>query len=184
MSSIPRSFSFYSNILYAGLSRGFNMLHTARSQPWTCRVCLQRLQRLQRSNTERTFATAVAADQQQASVDFAAASRFAKQRDDETLRRVFDSRPFWREFSHRRANSSKRTGIVQNQYLSSPEGFRQFAQTSLQKCQRIVSKVLGASTLEDYRSMAKDLDRLSDLLCRVIDLSDFVRGSGPSERTS
>ncbi|OKL55770.1 Mitochondrial intermediate peptidase [Talaromyces atroroseus] len=155
------------------------MLHTVRSRPWTCRVCLQRLQR---SNAERTFATAVAADQQQASVDFAAASKFAKQRDDETLRRVFDSRPFWREFSNRRANSSKRTGIVQNQYLSNPEGFRQFAQTSLQKCQRIVSKVLGASTLEDYKSMAKDLDRLSDLLCRVIDLSDFVRGNHPDPR--
>jgi mitochondrial intermediate peptidase len=158
------------------------MLNTVRSQPRTCRLCLQRLQRLQRSKAERTFATAVAADQQQASVDFATAGKFAKQHDDETLRRVFDSRPFWREFSQRRANSSKRTGIVQNQYLSNPEGFRQFAQTSLQKCQRIVAKVLGASTLEDYKSMAKDLDRLSDLLCRVIDLSDFVRGNHPDPR--
>ncbi|KUL88814.1 hypothetical protein ZTR_03456 [Talaromyces verruculosus] len=156
------------------------MLNTVRSRPWTCKDCLQRLQRLQRSRPERTFATAVAADQQQSSVDYVAANKFAKQRDDETLRRVFDSRPFWRDFSQRQANSSKRTGIVQNQYLTSPEGFREFAHTSLQKCQRIVSKVLAVSTLEGYKSMAKDLDRLSDLLCRVIDLSDFVRSNHPN----
>ena len=57
-----------------------------------------------------------------------------------------------------------------------PEGFRQFAQVSLEKCQAIVAKVLAAETLEDYIVMVRDLDRLSDLLCRVIDLSDFIRG--------
>lgn len=66
-------------------------------------------------------------------------------------------------------------GLVQNQFLTRPEGFRQFAQVSLQKCQKIVAKVLAASSTEDYINMARDLDRLSDLLCRVIDLSDFIR---------
>lgn len=158
------------------------MLNTARTRPWTCKDCLQRLHRLQQFRPQHAFATAVAADHQQPLVDFVAASRSRKQRDDETLRRVFDSRPFWREFSQRQANNSKRAGIVQNHYLTGPEGFREFAQTSLQKCQRIVAKVLSVSTLEGYKSMAKDLDRLSDLLCRVIDLSDFIRGNHPDPR--
>ena len=42
-----------------------------------------------------------------------------------------------------------------------------------------MAKVLGASTTEEYIPMARDLDRLSDLLCRVIDLSDFVRSTHP-----
>lgn len=66
-------------------------------------------------------------------------------------------------------------GLVQNEYLTNPEGFRQFAQVSLEKCQAIVAKVLAASTTEEYINMARDLDRLSDYLCRVIDLSDFMR---------
>jgi intermediate peptidase len=39
--------------------------------------------------------------------------------------------------------------------------------------------VLDTSSTEDYRHIARRLDRLSDLLCRVIDLSDFVRSTHP-----
>jgi intermediate peptidase len=46
----------------------------------------------------------------------------------------------------------------------------------------IVNKILAANSLQDYRNLAKDFDRLSDMLCRVIDLSDFVRATHPDER--
>jgi len=98
------------------------------------------------------------------------------------LRRVFDSQAFWKDFSQRSSASLKPTGLVQNQYLTTPDGFREFAGVSLQKCQAIVAKVLGASTLDEYRKIARDLDRLSDLLCRVIDLSDFIRVIHPDPR--
>ncbi|PKY05918.1 metalloendopeptidase family intermediate peptidase [Aspergillus campestris IBT 28561] len=151
-----------------------HMLMPFRRRPWTCRTCLQRLQRLQ---PRRSLETAASPASHATSYDYSPANHATRQKttDDETLRRVFDSQPFWRDFSQRSAAQTKPTGLVQNQYLTSPEGFRTFAGTTLQKCQAIVTKVLQASTLEDYRTMARDLDRLSDLLCRVIDLSDFIR---------
>ncbi|KAI4130384.1 MAG: hypothetical protein LQ347_003405, partial [Umbilicaria vellea] len=101
---------------------------------------------------------------------------------DHALRNIFDSQPFWREFSHHARTDSlrRRQGLFQNHYLTSPAGFREFARVTLEKCRKIVAKVLGASTTEEYISMARDLDRLSDLLCRVIDLSDFVRSTHPN----
>ncbi|KAJ5720589.1 Mitochondrial intermediate peptidase [Penicillium malachiteum] len=146
------------------------MLRPLGRRPWTCRQCL-----LQRQT--RTFESA-ASQLPRSSLDSVPAYNNApnKNLDDETLRRVFDSQNFWKDFSQQRtAAVPKRAGLVQNQYLTSPDGFREFAHASLQKCQAIVSKVLGASTVDEYRSLARDLDRLSDLLCRVIDLSDFIR---------
>jgi intermediate peptidase len=46
----------------------------------------------------------------------------------------------------------------------------------------IVSKVLDASSTEEYMAIVKDLDRLSDLLCRVLDMADFVRVTHPDPR--
>ncbi|MCJ1338661.1 Mitochondrial intermediate peptidase [Bachmanniomyces sp. S44760] len=59
-------------------------------------------------------------------------------------------------------------------------GFETFAQDTLKKCREVVARALQASTVDEYRALATDLDRLSDLLCRVIDLADFVRNTHPS----
>ena len=139
-----------------------------RQQPWTCRRCLLRL----RYTSRRALQTASAP-----SFDYA--SKPAARHDDTTLRQIFDSRPFWRQFSQRKS-SSKRTGLLQNQYLTSPDGFREFAGITLAKCQRIVAKVLAADSLDEYRAMARDLDRLSDLLCRVVDMAEFMRANHPN----
>ncbi|KAL5359381.1 mitochondrial intermediate peptidase [Aspergillus floccosus] len=151
---------------------GPQLLMPLRPRPWTCRTCLQRLHFARRS-----LKTAASPSPQSTSFEYNPSAHNTQKSttDDETLRRVFDSPSFWKEFSQRSSLHTKPTGLVQNQYLTSPEGFRTFANVSLQKCQAIVHKVLAASTLEEYRDMARDLDRLSDLLCRVIDLSDFIR---------
>ncbi|KAJ5155155.1 Mitochondrial intermediate peptidase [Penicillium capsulatum] len=153
------------------------MLRPLGRRSWTCRKCLLQLD-------TRAFAT-VASPASRSHPDYIPADNNAprKNADDHLLRRVFDSQPFWNEFSQQRPSTiSKRAGLVQNQYLTSPDGFRAFAHVSLQKCQAIVAKVLQASTVDDYRDLARNLDRLSDLLCRVIDLSDFIRTIHPDRR--
>ncbi|KAI9671587.1 MAG: Mitochondrial intermediate peptidase [Trizodia sp. TS-e1964] len=70
-------------------------------------------------------------------------------------------------------------GLFQNKYLTSPSGFHKFASVTTSRAQRIVDKILAASTTAEYTSIARDLDRLSDLLCRVIDACDFVRSTHP-----
>jgi intermediate peptidase len=72
--------------------------------------------------------------------------------------------------------------LFRNRHLTRPEGFAEFANVTLEKCQSIVASVLACNTIEGYKRMVRDLDRLSDLLCRVIDLSDFVRNVHPDRR--
>jgi intermediate peptidase len=106
------------------------------------------------------------------------------QHDDRILRQIFDSPKFWRDFmqSSKYTFNKRSSGLFQNRYLTEPKGFEVFANTSLQKAQRVVEKVLRASSVEEYRQLVKDLGRLSDLLCRVIDLSDFVRATHPDPK--
>ena len=101
--------------------------------------------------------------------------------DDENLRKVFDHYEFWKEFSNKKrfVPDGKLTGLLQNGYLTTPEGFDLFATSTLQKCRSLIKKIAAARTPEDYRCMAQDFDQLSDYLCRVIDLSDFVRSTHP-----
>lgn len=101
--------------------------------------------------------------------------------DDKTLRKIFDSSKFWKEFSQssRTGYKGKIIGLFQNRYLTNPQGFMDFADASLRKAKRLVNKILHANTVTEYHGIVRDLDRLSDLLCRVIDLSDFVRATHP-----
>jgi mitochondrial intermediate peptidase len=70
-------------------------------------------------------------------------------------------------------------GLFQNKYLTSPQGFLVFAEVTIKRAQKIVDRVLSASTLDEYKAIVQNLDRLSDLLCRVLDVSDFVRVTHP-----
>lgn len=98
------------------------------------------------------------------------------------LRAIFDSGSAWTAFS-RAARGEPAVGLFGNAYLTEPRGFLAFAQASLGRAQGIVDKVARASTAAEYGAIVRDLDQLSDLLCRVIDLSDFVRANAPDGRT-
>ncbi|KAL2362783.1 Mitochondrial intermediate peptidase [Blastomyces dermatitidis] len=151
------------------------MLKIFRRRPWTCRRCVLQQHRVHPNRRiHNNAASGIIKDVQDYTV---AGNEAAKRHDDNTLRMIFDSQPFWREFSRRKGGSS--SGLLQNQYLKSPEGFLKFASVSLQKCQEIMAKVLEVSTLDGHKRVARDLDRLSDLLCRVIDMADFMRSNHP-----
>ncbi|KAF3937044.1 Saccharolysin [Dactylella cylindrospora] len=96
---------------------------------------------------------------------------------DKLLRDIFDSPAAYKDFTS--GSSRRSTGLFQNRYLTSPHGFETFAEISLRKARRVVERVSSATSREEFMRVIKDLDRLSDLLCRVLDLSDFVRNTHP-----
>lgn len=105
-------------------------------------------------------------------------STLPQSHDDATLREIFDSPEAWHLFAGRSELNSWK-GLFENHFLSKPESFEDFAQATVQRCQSLVTKTLKASTIEDYRQIPEDLDRLSDALCRLLDVSEFVRSTHP-----
>ncbi|EXJ89596.1 hypothetical protein A1O3_02663 [Capronia epimyces CBS 606.96] len=141
-----------------------------RRQPWTCTRCLRQQQR-HRSTATGTAAAAAVADNSFESAYLHAAP--ARNSDNALLREVFNNKGTWR------TSEKTGSGLIGNNHLTTPRGFQKFAETSVAQCKRLVERTLAASTVEQYKAIPKDLDRLSDLLCRVIDLSDFIRSIHP-----
>ena len=156
------------------------MLKRLSRKTWTCSQCSGLLGE---AKHRRLLATAAATATWPLSSPADHANPSAKH-DDRTLRDIFDSQPFWKEFSARTRslNHGRSAGLFGNRYLTRPEGFEQFASITLRKCKRIVARVLDYDTTEQYARIAQDLDRLSDLLCRVIDLAEFVRSTHPDQK--
>ena len=143
--------------------------------PWTCLRCLRR----QQGSFQRRLATTVAAA---AITSNPATYRVNSSRpDDSLLRQIFDSKHVWQEFSDSRRGlwGSKNVGLFHNHFLRTPGGFHEFADVSIQKCQRLLDRIVAISTVEEYRKIVQYLDRMSDLLCRIIDVADFVRSTHP-----
>ncbi|KAI9771001.1 MAG: Mitochondrial intermediate peptidase [Geoglossum simile] len=153
------------------------MIKTFRPRRWICPTCVCRQRRVQ-GNLANLAAPAPSEDARLPPASYTATGWH---RDDKNLRRIFDSQPFWQEFSQRRRAelSARPVGLFTNKYLTHPGGFQEFAAVTLQRAKKIVAKVLAASTIREYKAIVRDLDRLSDLLCRVIDLADFVRATHP-----
>ena len=159
------------------------MLKQLERKAWTCPNCLRHQQRIARrclvTSSKDRGAAAAAAIPEDLQPAYKASTSI--NHDDRTLRQIFDSQDVWKEFSSRTRQryGGKSAGLFQNRYLTHPQGFQTFAEVTLQKCKKVVARVLAYNSVEEYKRAAKDLDRLSDLLCRVIDLSDFVRSVHP-----
>ena len=145
------------------------MLNSGGHRAWICTRCVRRVTR------PKTTPTSILHQRRWENTAAAEAARFStpadqhasSRHDDAVLRELFDAPSGGLSFPS--FSLKKSQGLFKNRYLTSPDGFFVFAQKNLEKATRLVQRVLGASTTEEYRGIVKDLDRLSDLLCRVLD---------------
>lgn len=151
------------------------MLKSVLLHPYTCIKCLRRQLQRQRNHIH---STSKFSEYRLNSFNIPNHINPSDKYDDSTLRLIFDSPGIWEQFSLK-SKSGINYGLFQNRFLTKPQGFHDFASSNLKKAQKLVNKVLTASNTDEYDNIVKDLDRLSDLICRVIDLSDFVRATHP-----
>ena len=144
-------------------------------EAWTCLRCLRQQQKGRRHLAIAAAAVARSTHPLQPHAPPTPAY------DDKDLRQIFNSASAWYDFSKARYQTHSRgnVGLFQNQYLTTAGGFEQYAEVTLEKCRRIVARILKISTVEGYKTIAREMDRLSDTLCRIIDLADFVRSTHP-----
>ncbi|KAF5962559.1 hypothetical protein FBULB1_14047 [Fusarium bulbicola] len=151
------------------------MLSSRGNRLWICNRCVRHTTK----SPQRRWNSIASAVAQVISPSIPVDHTASTNHDDTVLRNLFDA-PTGRTFP--KFSLKKSQGLFKNRYLTSPDGFQQFAQKNLERAKNIVNKVLSASSVHEYRAVVRDLDRLSDLLCRVLDLADFVRMTHPDSR--
>lgn len=98
------------------------------------------------------------------------------------LERLFDDSSYWKKLSARRTSKdSETTGLFKNPYLASTDGLKQFSTDSLHKAQELVEILRNSENETEKMNYIMNLDRLSDTLCRVIDLCEFLRSTHPDQ---
>lgn len=127
------------------------------------------------------------------------AARYHTRNNGEILRRVFDDAKF---FSHDFQNgasgpggnpadlafgglwdTTKRSGLFRNTHLHSPQGLVEFLAQSLDAGHALVAQLVSPhQSAHDRRLFVKRIDRLSDILCKVIDVAEFIRVAHPSAK--
>ena len=72
------------------------------------------------------------------------------------------------------------SGIFQHTQLNTPAGFTALADSTLVRAQLLTERILRApQSRSELFKVVKNLDRLSDLLCGVIDLAELLRNAHP-----
>lgn len=109
--------------------------------------------------------------------------------DAKVLRALFDAP----ELASSQASSSQRntksnlapsTGLFGSPSLTQPSSFIEVAKRALLRAQLLVSRITSAprNGPEEMRRVVRNLDRLSDLLCGVIDCAELVRNAHPDRQ--
>lgn len=95
--------------------------------------------------------------------------------DDLELVTVFDQ-----PTSTHRPSAFSQTGLFGEDALKSPATFRALADATLKRAALITDRILRAHESRwELARVVKNLDRLSDMLCGIIDLAELVRNAHP-----
>ncbi|KAI0785474.1 mitochondrial intermediate peptidase [Irpex lacteus] len=79
-----------------------------------------------------------------------------------------------------RPSGLKPTGLFGHGFLTTPSAFVQLADSTLLRAEVLTQRIVRArESREELARVVKHLDRLSDLLCGVIDLAELVRNAHP-----
>src|SRR6266511_116068 len=143
------------------------------------------------SSTSTSINTNVKTNQIPKQVDFPFIA--TSQEPDETLRLIFDDSDIWNNFISRSQTlaaleygttltTRKLTGLFRNPELATPQGFHIEAEKALRRVKLLVNRITNANTEEELRKVVKNLDRLSNALCSVIDMAEFIRTSHPDPK--
>ena len=80
-------------------------------------------------------------------------------------------------------SSGTSTGIFGHPSLTSPQALESIADAILKRARLLTERVLRApQSRSEMFKVVKNLDRLSDLLCSVVDLAEFVRNAHPDPK--
>lgn len=100
--------------------------------------------------------------------------------------KLFDSQKYFNNFcqSGYLLFSTPSVGLFRNQHLTTPDGLVEFSRVSLERAKRLVKDMLlEANNTEQGKLLyIRKLDQLSDTLCRVIDVAEFIRVAHPSQK--
>ncbi|KAF5352368.1 hypothetical protein D9756_005981 [Leucocoprinus leucothites] len=95
--------------------------------------------------------------------------------DDRTIVSLFDSPHVASKYP-----SPANTGLFGHSQLSHPNAFISLSEATLVRAQLLTNRILNArSSREELLKVVKNLDRLSDMLCSVIDLAELIRNAHP-----
>jgi mitochondrial intermediate peptidase len=72
------------------------------------------------------------------------------------------------------------TGLFGHDSITEPHALVQLAHATLTRAQLLMERILRArQSREELKKVVKNMDRLSDMLCGVIDLAELVRNAHP-----
>lgn len=95
---------------------------------------------------------------------------------DDDLKSLFDS-PF-----RRPSGSVQARGLFLDDRITHPGMFEKLVDDTLIRANLLLQRILSAnSSRPELYQVVKNLDRLSDLLCGVIDMAEFIRNAHPDE---